>query len=120
MTSDLKNGEVAFTAKIEPGAQVTAGLWKTFNGALGASLEAKAERKKEICDATLTLNAPKGEITVESPTGALLGDWAALELFKLKLKNEALKKKWDLGCADKDSGVTTESCLLYTSPSPRD
>ena len=109
VTSDLKNGEVAFTAKIEPGAQVTAGLWKTFNGALGASLEAKAERKKEICDATLTLNAPKGEITVESPTGALLGDWAALELFKLKLKNEALKKKWDLGCADKDSGVTTES-----------
>lgn len=108
VTSELKNGEVAFTAKVEPGAQVTAGLWKTFNGSLGASLEAKAERKNAVCDATLTLNAPKGKISVESPTGAL-GNWAALEIFSLELNNEAIKKKWDLGCARGDGGDVSDA-----------
>lgn len=97
--------ESTLTARLEPGVQATAALWKTFNGALGASLAGQAERKNNTCTGTLTLNAPKGEITVESPLGGLLGDWAEMEFLSLKLTNELAKKEWDLGCGkDPDTG----------------
>lgn len=93
------------TARLEPGVQVAAVMWKTFTGALGASLAGQAERKNNTCTGTLTLNAPKGEITVESPLGGLLGDWAEMEFLSLKLTNELAKKEWDLGCGkDPDTG----------------